>query len=94
MNMLSKIKDAFTGDVYDILGKPQGEEIVSATIYQTDKYWVKITPPSKLQDTTNFFCHMGELGSNAVLASGYKATKKEAYNEMLAEYGELRNKYK
>ena len=96
MNMLSKIKDVFSGEVYDILGKPQSEPQVSETIYHTDKYWIRVSLPSTLTNQVNFVVAMGAIGerSSSAIARGAGETKEEAYNDMLAEFGELRNKYK
>ena len=96
MNMLSKIKDVFSGEVYDILGKPQSEPQVSQTVYHTDKYWVSVSLPSAKTNQIKFVVSMGEIGtrSSESLAMGVGETKEEAYNKMLAEFGELRNKYK
>jgi len=98
MKMLSKIEDAFSGDVYDILGKPQGEPEVLETIYRTDKYWIVEVNPQAIGKGTQggheFCLRMGLIGEHDTLGTGWGDTRQEAYNSMLAEYGELKNKYK
>ena len=80
--------------MYDILGKPQGEPQVSETVYQTDKYLVKVEPPCSINGRGGYYSSMGVIGSADILACGYDDTQQDAYNVMLAEFGELRNKYK
>ena len=94
MNMIAKIKEKFNGEVYDILGKPRTEPVVLDTIYFTDKYWFRYQEPMKGFGEHHIYS-MGNISKRSQIASGIsRDTPSEAYDRMLAEHGELTNKYR
>ena len=92
MNMITKIKDKFSGEVYDILGKPRTEPIALSTIYFTDKYWIQHQVPIKGLCEHHVY-RMGHIGELSQIASAVDRDRQVAYDEMIEDFTKLRNRY-